>query len=153
MAAILMEETIPLFLKAEVRTVCFSISIDRSIADYVKFVVFVAQVNHSVTDEYLGAVNGLGQSLAALARSVGPALGGVLWSLSTTHHFVYLNFIAVVVVLGASLYISSLMPASLDFKKVDKRQRRGRRRSRSRSRSRSGSGSGGSGGAAAPMMH
>lgn len=39
-------------------------------------------INNSVFDESLGKVNGLGQSMAALARTIGPALGGLLWSIS-----------------------------------------------------------------------
>ena len=36
-------------------------------------------INNSVESEHLGKVNGLGQSVAALARAVGPAIGGILW--------------------------------------------------------------------------
>ena len=39
-------------------------------------------INNSVLDESLGAVNGLGQSLACFARTIGPGFGGILWSLS-----------------------------------------------------------------------
>ena len=39
-------------------------------------------INNSVLDESLGVVNGLGQSLASLARMVGPGFGGILWSIS-----------------------------------------------------------------------
>ena len=39
-------------------------------------------INNSVFDEALGAVNGLGQSMASLARAIGPAFGGLLWSIS-----------------------------------------------------------------------
>jgi hypothetical protein len=39
-------------------------------------------INNSVLDESLGVVNGLGQSLASLARMAGPGLGGILWSVS-----------------------------------------------------------------------
>lgn len=39
-------------------------------------------LNNSVFDESLGVVNGLGQSLASLARMVGPGFGGILWSIS-----------------------------------------------------------------------
>ena len=46
-------------------------------------------INNSVLDESLGVVNGLGQSLASLARMVGPGFGGMLWSISTK---VMINF-------------------------------------------------------------
>ena len=39
-------------------------------------------INNSVLDESLGVVNGLGQSLASLARMIGPGFGGILWSIS-----------------------------------------------------------------------
>lgn len=81
------------------------------------FTAAVIMVNYSVTDEYLGAVNGLGQSLGALARSLGPAVGGLLWSVATKYDFVYLNFIAVVAVFALNYYISYLAPASLDHRK------------------------------------
>ncbi|CAM9383191.1 unnamed protein product, partial [Ectocarpus fasciculatus] len=44
-------------------------------------------VNHSVEERQLGAVNGLGQMVAAGARAIGPAAGGMLWSLSAHLHF------------------------------------------------------------------
>ena len=78
-------------------------------------------VNHRVTDEYLGAVNGLGQSLGALARSLGPAVGGLLWSVATKYNFIYLNFIAVSVLFALNYYVSYLVPDSLDHRKKEKR--------------------------------
>jgi len=65
----------------------------------------------------LGAVNGLGQSLASLSRSIGPAVGGVLWSLSVHYHFVFLNFMVVSLLLGGCNYINRCLPLSLDEKK------------------------------------
>lgn len=85
------------------------------------FTSSIIMVNHSVTDEYLGAANGLGQSLGALARSLGPAVGGLLWSLSTRYNFIYLNFIAVTVIFGLNYYVSYLVPDSLDHRKKEKR--------------------------------
>jgi len=81
------------------------------------FTAAVIMVNYSVTDEYLGAVNGLGQSLGALARSLGPAVGGLLWSVATKYDFVYLNFVAVIAVFALNYYVSYLAPASLDHRK------------------------------------
>lgn len=48
-------------------------------------------INNSVLDESLGIVNGLGQSLASLARMVGPGFGGMLWSISTKVITTYLS--------------------------------------------------------------
>lgn len=50
-------------------------------------------INNSVLDESLGVVNGLGQSLASLARMVGPGFGGMLWSISTKVITTYLRLI------------------------------------------------------------
>jgi hypothetical protein len=46
------------------------------------FTCVMVLVNNSVDSDELGAVNGMGQALAALARAVGPALGGALWSVA-----------------------------------------------------------------------
>jgi hypothetical protein len=78
------------------------------------------QVNHSVSDEYLGAVNGFGQSCASLARAVGPAIGGALWSLSIQTQNVFLNFLGVMALLVVSGVINRQLPASLDHKLGDR---------------------------------
>ena len=46
------------------------------------FLATMVMVNNSVSTVHLGAINGLGQTFASLARAVGPALGGALWSFS-----------------------------------------------------------------------
>lgn len=74
-------------------------------------------MNHSVYDRHLGFVNGVGQSLASLARACGPALGGALWSLSMTTQFVFLNFIVVALILVLSQVMSSNLPAWLEMKR------------------------------------
>jgi hypothetical protein len=76
-------------------------------------------------------VNGLGQSLASLARSAGPALGGVLWSVSTKHHAVFVNFLVVCVLLCVGLYINNVIPRSLDFKKQPRKANRSKTRKES----------------------
>jgi MFS family permease len=74
-------------------------------------------VNHSVADNDLGKANGMGQLFASVARSAGPALGGVIWSLSLRFDFVFANFIATGLILLVCEYIAFQLPASLDFKK------------------------------------
>ncbi len=74
-------------------------------------------VNHSVEDFNLGKVNGIGQSVAATARAVGPALGGVIWSISLRHEVVFANFAATAFVLLICEYIVFQIPATIDFKK------------------------------------
>lgn len=81
------------------------------------FTAVMLQINHSVYEEYLGAVNGLGQSLASLARAFGPALGGMLWSISIQRKFVFLNFLSVITILIVSAFINRQLPESINHKK------------------------------------
>jgi hypothetical protein len=76
--------------------------------------------NIYLTFIYAGAVNGLGQSLGALSRAIGPAIGGVMWSLAMKLRFVYMNFIVVVLILMLSQYMDSCLPLSLNRKKQPK---------------------------------
>ena len=62
-------------------------------------------------------MNGLGQSLASMARSIGPAVGGLLWSFSVQKHFMFLNFIGFSVGLVCCQAINLHLPKSLDYKK------------------------------------
>jgi hypothetical protein len=55
-----------------------------------------------------------------LARAVGPALGGLLWSFSMSHNTVYLSFIAMIMCFAVCLAINVHMPLSLDHKKMPK---------------------------------
>lgn len=73
------------------------------------------QVNNSVVNEYLGSANGLGQSFAAFARTIGPLTGGLLWSVSTKHKFIFLNYIVTSFIFSSSLYINFILPMSLDY--------------------------------------
>lgn len=88
----------------------------KNICATFSFTAVMIQVNHSVSEEYLGAVNGLGQSLAALARAIGPALGGALWSMSSQTHNVFINFIAVAVFISIGGVINRHLPDSLEHK-------------------------------------
>jgi hypothetical protein len=54
----------------------------KSLAGCFAFTGTMIVVNTSVDPEQLGAVNGVGQSLASLARGVGPAVGGLLWGMT-----------------------------------------------------------------------
>ena len=89
----------------------------------IAFTGVLMQVNHSVYYEDLGKVNGLGQSFASLARTLGPALGGCLWSFSIHKHFVFLNFIIVSVLYLCSDRLNAALPPRLDYQKVHKNQR------------------------------
>lgn len=47
------------------------------------FTSSMIMVNTAAPRKSMGAVNGLGQALACFVRAAGPALGGILWGLST----------------------------------------------------------------------
>jgi hypothetical protein len=58
-------------------------------------------VTNSASSDRVGSVNGVGQSCASIARAVGPAAGGAMWSLSEAsaapgHQFVVFVFVAAV---------------------------------------------------------
>jgi MFS family permease len=84
------------------------------------YTAVMIQINHSAENEYLGAVNGLGQSFAAAARAIGPAIGGILWSCSVKMHFMFLNFFSAIVIFFVCGYINRLLPPSIDYKKKKK---------------------------------
>jgi MFS family permease len=54
----------------------------KSLAGCFAFTGTMIVVNTSVEPQQLGEVNGVGQSLASLARGVGPAVGGLLWGIT-----------------------------------------------------------------------
>jgi len=82
------------------------------------FTAIIILINNSVPSAYLGKVNGLGQSFAALARAAGPALGGALWSMSLKHETIYLNFLVTSALLLLGQGIVSLLPERID--KIEK---------------------------------
>ena len=90
----------------------------RYMASILSFTVVVIFVNHSVIDAHLGKVNGFGQMAAAVARSVGPAFGGVLWSQSLKHHFIFCNFMLVSLIMMTCTYMSWKLPSSIENKKI-----------------------------------
>ena len=79
------------------------------------FVATMCWVNNSVPNSCVGRANGMGQTMAALVRAIGPALTGFIWSGSVTHietnriavYYAYLpSFICfVVIALWIYLYI------------------------------------------------
>jgi len=96
-------------------------SVKNSLA-VVTFTAVIILVNHSVPSRYLGKVNGMGQSFAALARAAGPALGGALWSITIRYDCVFLNFIFASCMLALGQVIVSYLPASLDHKREEQGQ-------------------------------
>jgi hypothetical protein len=99
------------------RSLLVLVSVLKSVFSCMSFTAVTIQINHSCYDENLGAVNGLGQSFASLSRCIGPALGGLLWSISIKKHFIFTNFISVGIILLWCLYVSFLLPKSIDYKR------------------------------------
>lgn len=59
--------------------VLYSAMLGKNAAACAAFTGAIVMVNALSRPEQLGAVNGVGQTLASLARGVGPAVAGVLW--------------------------------------------------------------------------
>lgn len=67
-------------------------------------------VNTSAPRHDMGAVNGLGQTVAALVRALGPALAGVMWAASLAlpfqgHQYVPFLALACAALLTQGLYL------------------------------------------------
>ncbi|GIL70232.1 hypothetical protein Vretifemale_1079 [Volvox reticuliferus] len=81
----------------------------KAFAQCSAFTGSIIAVNAAPSQEQLGAVNGVGQTLAALVRGVGPALGGLLWAVSLGLHspgqqFLTFGLIAAVAAANFGLY-------------------------------------------------
>lgn len=76
-------------------------------------------ISNSTTGSNLGAVNGLGQSFASLSRSLGPLLGGSLWSYGHTIGLPYASYILCGIVLLFTLWLAVIANASLEEAKID----------------------------------
>mmetsp|Transcript_17937 Transcript_17937/g.16211 ORF Transcript_17937/g.16211 Transcript_17937/m.16211 type:complete len:597 (-) Transcript_17937:1080-2870(-) len=94
--------------------ICFLV---KNTLSTVSFTASIIMVNHSVENKYLGAVNGLGQSFGSLARGVGPAVGGILWSLGLQIKCTIFNFIAFSVGLLVCEIMNYNLPSSIDTQK------------------------------------
>lgn len=94
-----------------------STNIIRNCLCALTFTIVMIQVNNSVETYELGVVNGLGQLVASIARCIGPVVGGFLWSVSTSFHFLFLNFIIISILIGISIVINNLLPPSLENSK------------------------------------
>ena len=92
----------------------------KSVFACLSFTGIMIMINNSVYNEHLGSVNGFAQMLASLARCIGPAGGGIFWSLACRYHFIALNFLTVSVLLVLSLLTISFVPDSLDFARKKK---------------------------------
>jgi len=75
---------------------------------------FVMMTN-SVPGHQLGSLNGVGQTFGSLARTVGPALCGVLWSISVKINFIPLTFFLIGASCALTLVVSTVLPPSLRY--------------------------------------
>ena len=75
-------------------------------------------INNSCMPSERGAVNGLGQSLVAICRMLGPLCGGSIWSWSNTLAWLPCRWVAVYLVAAlianAQLWLSKQLPESLN---------------------------------------
>ncbi|CAM9948125.1 unnamed protein product, partial [Phaeothamnion confervicola] len=86
----------------------------RNLVSTMSFTAVIVLLNHTVPADRLGFVNGVGQLFASAARTVGPALGGVLWSYSVRVGFIYANFFICGALLLVSYLLALVTPAALE---------------------------------------
>ena len=82
----------------------------KNISSCLAFTAVTVQVNQCVADHELTSVNAIGQMMAALSRALGPALGGVLWSIWLSVGNVWGNFAIVNVVFVLTVLINRYVP-------------------------------------------
>ncbi|KAI8853718.1 major facilitator superfamily domain-containing protein, partial [Chytridium lagenaria] len=58
----------------------------RHFCNVLAFTSVMIMINNSAGKTKLGIVNGIGQTTAAFVRSIGPAVGGIMWAWSLTNH-------------------------------------------------------------------
>lgn len=78
--------------------VLYASFVAKAFAQCSAFTGSIIAVNAAPAQEQLGAVNGVGQTLAALVRGVGPALGGILWAASLGLHARGQQFVTFVII-------------------------------------------------------
>ena len=92
----------------------------RHVSNVFTFTSVMIMINNSAGKGKLGIVNGLGQTMAAFVRSIGPALGGTMWawSLSDSHRFPYNYwFVFLVLVILGSITIIQILLIPVDVGK------------------------------------
>lgn len=77
------------------------------------FTAILMQVNASAPKEQLAQVNALAQSLGSLSRAAAPALGGLLWSVGFSYHFIYVNFIVCALLYVCCCFVNRALPSHL----------------------------------------
>ncbi|KAJ3216068.1 hypothetical protein HDU67_009948 [Dinochytrium kinnereticum] len=65
----------------------------RHFCNVLGFTSVMIMINNAAGKANLGIVNGIGQTTAAFVRSIGPALGGIMWAWSLNNHLAFpLNY-------------------------------------------------------------
>ena len=83
----------------------------KNISLTLAFTAVCVQVTESASkDTELASVNALGQSIASLSRSIGPACGGLLWAIFLSSKHVEGNFCIVCGVMLMCIYLNRLIP-------------------------------------------
>eukprot|EP00668_Euglena_longa_P005736 GGOE01006771.1.p1 GENE.GGOE01006771.1~~GGOE01006771.1.p1 ORF type:complete len:541 (+),score=137.41 GGOE01006771.1:68-1624(+) len=92
----------------------------RQGANGASFTAIILMMTNACPMAYLGAMNGIGQSLVSFARAFGPAMAGLLWSASITpdlERWFPLRQATIFVLLGAfgllALLLGLLLPPSI----------------------------------------
>ncbi|KAJ1566578.1 hypothetical protein HK405_009260 [Cladochytrium tenue] len=90
----------------------------RHFCNVLGFTSVMIMINNSADRNSLGLVNGVGQTSAALVRSIGPALGGTMWAWSLTNGrefplnywfvFVFLSGVSCVAAVGSQFLPEAL---------------------------------------------
>jgi MFS family permease len=92
-----------------------SVILLKNVAMSLAFTATSIMICNSVSSEHLGSVNGVAQTLGAVARTVGPAICGMLWSLGAVLNFIPLTFLVIGAACLACAYISMALPVSLRY--------------------------------------
>ena len=98
-----------LLQSSSAKVVLYSSMVVKAFAQCSAFTGAIIMVNAAPQPEQLGDVNGVGQTLAALVRGIGPAMGGIMWAASLDIHsagqqFLPFAVIAVVAVVNWVLF-------------------------------------------------
>jgi hypothetical protein len=101
-------------------TILISVNFIKSIVLTVGYTAVIIQVNHSVSSDRLGAVNGLAQGVASFFRMIGPLVGGALWSFGVVIHMIYFNFAATACCFVLTMLVNSPLSTSLDEERQKK---------------------------------
>lgn len=77
----------------------------RACASATTFTSVMIMVNNSVLPQHMGKINGIGQTFAGIARTLGPLLAGYLWSAATQWNMAFRQGIPYMVQVALALAI------------------------------------------------